>query len=81
LRVVVFRMAETGLTRFPVVERDDPRHLLGMVSLNDLLRARERNLEEERHRERVLRLHMLVPPRWRRDHGQAEPQEEAGIAG
>ncbi|MGN6672806.1 MAG: CBS domain-containing protein, partial [Thermomicrobiales bacterium] len=63
LRVVVFRMAETGLTRFPVVERDDPRQLLGIVSLNDLLRARERNLEEERHRERVLRLRFFQPLR------------------
>jgi H+/Cl- antiporter ClcA/predicted transcriptional regulator len=63
LRVVVFRMAETGLTRFPVVERHDPRQLLGIVSLNDLLRARERNLEEERHRERVLRLRFFQPLR------------------
>ena len=30
-----------------------------MVSLNDLLRARERNWAEERHRERVLRLRFL----------------------
>ena len=34
-----------------------------MVSLNDLLRARERNLDEERHRERVLRLRVLLPTR------------------
>jgi CIC family chloride channel protein len=58
LRVVVNRMAETGLTRFPVVENEDSRTLAGMVSLNDLLRARTRSLEEERHRERVLRLHL-----------------------
>src|SRR5215831_14056886 len=56
LRVVVYRMAETGLTRMPVVERDNPSKLAGMVSLTDLLRARTRDLEEERHRERVLRL-------------------------
>jgi len=30
--------------------------LVGMVSLRDLLRARTRNLDEERARERVLRL-------------------------
>jgi CBS domain-containing protein len=56
LRLVVYRMAETGLTRLPVVEREDPQKLVGMISLTDLLRARTRDLEEERRRERVLRL-------------------------
>jgi CBS domain-containing protein len=55
LRVVVYRMAETGLTRLPVVE--DGR-MVGMVSLQDLLRARTRSLTEERHRERVLRVRL-----------------------
>ena len=55
LRIVVYRMAETGLTRMPVVERDSGK-LAGMVSLEDLLLARVRNLNEERHRERVLEL-------------------------
>src|SRR5215831_2924863 len=45
LRVVVYRMAETGLTRFPVVERGNPRRLVGMIALTDLLEARVRNLE------------------------------------
>jgi CIC family chloride channel protein len=58
LRVVVYRMAETGLTRFPVVERADERKLVGMVGLRDLLSARTRALTEERTRERVLRLRM-----------------------
>jgi CBS domain-containing protein len=58
LRVVVHRMAECGRTRFPVVEREDTRKLVGMISLNDLLRARTRLLEEERQRERVLRLRL-----------------------
>jgi H+/Cl- antiporter ClcA/CBS domain-containing protein len=56
LRVVVYRMAETGRTRFPVVERGPERKLAGMVALDDLLRARTRDLEEDRHRERVLRI-------------------------
>ena len=56
LRVVVYRMAETGLTRLPVVEGEDKRRLVGMISLSDLLRARTRSLEEERQRERVLRI-------------------------
>lgn len=44
LRVVAYRMAETGLTQFPVVERPEPRKLLGMVSLSGLLKARVHNL-------------------------------------
>ncbi len=57
LRVVVYRMAESGFTRFPVL---DPKNdqLVGMVSLDDLLRARTRNLDDERARERVLRIRM-----------------------
>jgi CIC family chloride channel protein len=58
LRVVVYRMAETGLTRFPVVDRGDERKLLGVIGLEDLLSARTRNLSEERDRERVLRIRM-----------------------
>jgi chloride channel protein, CIC family len=61
LRVVVYRMAETGLTRLPVVDRAAPRKVLGMISLSDLLKARTRNLEAERRRERVLPLRMVLP--------------------
>ena len=66
LRVVVNRMADTGITRFPVVERDGPasrslgtgRRLLGIVALSDLLKARTHQLDEEYHRERVLTPHL-----------------------
>jgi CIC family chloride channel protein len=58
LRVVVYRMAETGFTRMPVVDRGDSRKLVGIVSLEDLLHARTRNLTEERTRERVLRIRL-----------------------
>jgi CBS domain-containing protein len=58
LRVIVNRMAETGLTRLPVVDSSTGRKLVGLVSLEDLLRARTRNLTEERHRERVLRVRL-----------------------
>jgi len=61
LRAVVYRMAETGRTRFPVVERGEGRRLLGMIALSDLLEARVRGLEAERRRERVLPLHLLLP--------------------
>jgi len=68
LRVVVYRMAELGLTRFPVVERGDRRKLVGMIGLRDLLAARTRNLEEERSRERVLKVRL---PMLRRDRSTA----------
>ncbi|MEO7142325.1 MAG: CBS domain-containing protein, partial [Bryobacteraceae bacterium] len=58
LRLIVNRMSDTRLTRFPVVERGDESTLLGMISLQDLLRARTHHLDEERTRERVLRLRM-----------------------
>ena len=58
LRVVVYRMAETGLTRFPVVDRGDERKLVGVIGLQDLLSARTRNLAEERDRERILRIRL-----------------------
>ena len=60
LRVVVYRMAETGYTRLPVVERGERPQLVGMISLQDLLAARVRNLTEERTRERVLRIRFGV---------------------
>lgn len=61
LRLVVYRMAESGLTRFPVVDHGDPPELLGIVSLRDLLKARTLNLEAERRRERVLPLRIFFP--------------------
>ncbi len=63
LRAVMDRMAETGLTRFPVVDRANPRKLLGMIALNDVLKARMRSIDGERRREQVLRLHVLFPLR------------------
>jgi H+/Cl- antiporter ClcA len=60
LRAVVHRMAETGLTHFPVVDRAD-RRLAGMISLEDLLKARVMNLEAERRRERVMSVRLAFP--------------------
>ncbi|HML17656.1 MAG TPA: chloride channel protein [Bryobacteraceae bacterium] len=53
LREVVYRMAASGLTRMPVADRDTGKQL-GTISLEDLLQARSRNLQEECERERVL---------------------------
>jgi H+/Cl- antiporter ClcA len=58
LRAIVNRMAESGFTRFPVLDLRGDGKIVGMVALNDLLHARTRNLEDERARERVLRIRM-----------------------
>jgi CIC family chloride channel protein len=60
LRSVVYRMAEKGVTRMPVVDRTTGK-FVGLVSLDDLLKARTRHLEEERRREQTLKLRFLSP--------------------
>jgi H+/Cl- antiporter ClcA len=62
LRSVVYRMAEYGVTRLPVVARREPHAPVGIISLTDLLGARARNLEEERRRQRVLHLRFMFRP-------------------
>jgi H+/Cl- antiporter ClcA/CBS domain-containing protein len=65
LRAIVFRMAETGITRLPVVDRKAHR-FMGMVALTDLLTARTRVLDAERRRERVLGARWRLPPMFSR---------------
>jgi H+/Cl- antiporter ClcA len=55
LRTAADRMAATKLGMLPVVERGNPTHLIGLLGQSDLLRARDRLLIEERHRERIIR--------------------------
>lgn len=82
LRVVMERMATTGLTRFPVVARDNPHRLVGLIAISDFLRARQRNLEEERRRERTITLRFLARNRARSADTHAQPlaQEDGGSA-
>ena len=61
----------------PVVERDS-RQLLGLISLDDLLKARTRHLEEERRRERTIRVQNYLPGRNRNTGKPTAP--EAGAA-
>jgi CBS domain-containing protein len=51
-------MAENGITRMPVVERETGK-FVGLISLDDMLKGRARHLEEERRRERPLRVEYL----------------------
>lgn len=61
LRGVADRMASLRLGILPVVDRGNESHFDGLVTQFDLLEARERLLEEERHAERVLTLRRLRP--------------------
>jgi CIC family chloride channel protein len=61
LRGVADRMASLGLGVLPVVDRADPGHFDGLVTQFDLLDARQKLLEEERHAERVLMLRRVRP--------------------
>ena len=73
LRAVVYRMAEKGITRMPVVEPSS-RKFLGLIALTDLLKARARHLEEERRREQVLSLRFFLPG------GEAKDEAETPAA-
>jgi CBS domain-containing protein len=46
------RMAASGIKRLPVVSPDDPTRLVGIVVIGDLLKARQRLVDEEARRER-----------------------------
>ena len=60
LRSVVYRMAEKRITRMPVIDADT-RKFLGLIALDDLVKARARHLEEEKRREQVLSLRLFLP--------------------
>jgi chloride channel protein, CIC family len=64
LRHVAYAMAASGRTELPVAERSLPEVPIGTVRLEQLLEGRLRDLDEERHRTRVLRpLELLRPTR------------------
>jgi CBS domain-containing protein len=54
LRHVAAAMAESKLTRYPVL--DDDGKFVGIITIDDLLLARSREKQRESHRTRVLRL-------------------------
>ncbi len=58
------RMSPRDLSRLPVVAREDPRHLLGMVRRSDIVRAYDVALSRRavlRHRAQQVRLDALTP--------------------
>ena len=59
LRHVAYAMAEAGVTEMQVRERDAQR-IVGRVTLEQLLQGRLRDLQEERHSERVLKPRELI---------------------
>ena len=61
LRTAVHRMAEAGVTRVLSVNPSNPKHLVGKLALHDVLKARTRQLADERRRERVLPWERIVP--------------------
>jgi len=63
LRTCAVLMAQSKLTSFPVVDHDGK--LLGVLTIDDLLKGRSEQAHRESDRERVLRL------RW--PFGKAEP--------
>lgn len=63
LRHVATVMAGNGVDRMPVVDRDDPTRIVGMVSLTMLLAARLRDLQEARDTDRILRMRVIRPRR------------------
>jgi hypothetical protein len=61
LRIIAHRMAKSGRTQFPVVDRSDTRMVIGSITLEDLLKARSLNLDAESVRERTMRVRDALP--------------------
>ncbi|HET9499025.1 MAG TPA: chloride channel protein [Marmoricola sp.] len=61
LRHVAEVMAVNDVTTMPVVDRDDPGRAIGVVSLPQLLAGRQRDQQEARDRERLLRIRLVRP--------------------
>ncbi len=62
LRDAADQMVLEQVGRLPVVRRDDPRHVVGIISRSDLLAAHAPRLREAREAERVRTVFSLVIP-------------------
>jgi CBS domain-containing protein len=72
LREAANFMADSGVTRMPVVRREAPDELLGVVTLVNLLDGRLIDLQEERESTRFLRVRRLGLRRQRDDESETE---------
>jgi H+/Cl- antiporter ClcA/CBS domain-containing protein len=61
LREVANRMADVHVSRMPVVQREDPSSIVGVITLVDLLEGRLKDILEEREAERFLHVRALLP--------------------
>jgi CIC family chloride channel protein len=61
LKEVAQRMAEHHISHLPVVQREQPTQLIGLITQADLLRGHLWDLQEERDVERVLRIRQFIP--------------------
>lgn len=77
LRAAADQMVEHWVGALPVVTRDEQR-LLGILTEFDLLKARQRQLQEERHRERVLRLKRAGTPSSAKERHPGAPARPRG---
>jgi len=73
LRSVADRMAACDLGVIPVVDSNDTSHLVGLITQFDLLQARQKLLEEERHAERVMTLRWVATGRAENGAATDEP--------
>ncbi|HTO91475.1 MAG TPA: chloride channel protein [Candidatus Sulfotelmatobacter sp.] len=55
-RAAADRMVTEGVGRLPVVSREAPHQLVGILTRSDLLKARELHLETEHRRESIIKL-------------------------
>lgn len=78
LRRVADCMVESGVGTLPVVDDGEPARLKGLVSQVDLLRAHARTLEDERNRERVLRVRPAPVSQEADESASATPAPVAG---
>ena len=81
LRAVANQMAANEVDRMPVVDRDDPGRIIGIISLTMLLAGRLRDLQEARETERVLSLSVVRPRRWRSPEPPDPGAKRAGRRG
>jgi chloride channel protein, CIC family len=65
LREAADHMVNHGVGRLPVLDRENPSRVVGVITRSDLLSAHRRRLDETHVPERSLELRTLATPPWR----------------